>query len=245
MSPRSSEVDAVIARARETSDRVMAEYRGQIHGVVRGHGKRLRRKANSVGTRIALIAAADAIILLAAMIVGFFMPIGVFGFLAVMLLMLAVTLAIAMAPAAKAPTPEKLREVDIRILPAQTERWLETQRPGLPAPAARLIDRITQRLDAMSPQLAQVQPGTEAEFEVRKLVGEQLPAFVKDYAKVPPSLRGVERNGRTPDGELIGGLQLIEREIADMTARLAQGDLDQLQTRGRYLEMKYKDGNEP
>ncbi|HEX8555462.1 MAG TPA: hypothetical protein VF695_12200 [Sphingomonas sp.] len=237
MSPRSSEVDAIVARAKETSDRVMADYRGQV----RGHTKRLRRKATSVGTRIALIAAADAIILIAAMVIGFVVPIGLFGFLAVMLLMLAVTLGIAMAPVAKPPTEAKLREVDLRALPAQTERWLEAQRPQLPAPAARLIDRITQRLEMLSPQLAQVEPGTEAEFEVRKLVGEQLPAFVKDYAKVPPTLRGVERNGRTPDGELVGGLQLIEREIADMTARLAQGDLDQLQTRGRYLEMKYKD----
>jgi hypothetical protein len=61
---------------------------------------------------------------------------------------------------------------------------------------------------------------------------------------VPETLRTVERNGRSPDAELVAGLQLIEREIADMTARLAQGDLDNLQTRGRFLEMKYKDGDE-
>jgi hypothetical protein len=244
MSPRSSEVDAVIARARETRDRVMEEYRGPVQASLRGHGKRLRRRATSVGTRVALIAAADAIILLAAMVAGLFVPLGLFGFLAVMLLMLAVTLAIALAPAAKPPTEEKLREVDLKVLPAQTERWLEGQRSGLPVPAARLTDRIIMRLEALSPQLAQVEQGTEPEFEVRKLVGEQLPALVRDYAKVPPSLRSVERNGRTPDGELVGGLQLIEQEIADMTARLAQGDLDSLQTRGRYLEMKYKDGGD-
>lgn len=238
MSPRSSEVDAVIARARETSERVMNDYRGQV----RGHTKRLRRKATTVGTRIALIAAVDAIILIAAMVAGFFIPLGLFGFLAVMLLMLAATLAIAMAPAAKPPTEEKLREVDLRILPAQTERWLEGQRGALPGPAARMTDRIIMRLENLSPQLAQVEPGTEPEFEVRKLVGEQLPALVKDYCKVPATLRTVERNGRTPDGELVNGLALIEQEIADMTARLAQGDLDSLQTRGRYLEMKYRDG---
>ncbi|RZM34113.1 MAG: hypothetical protein EOP67_18810, partial [Sphingomonas sp.] len=66
MSPRSSEVDAVIARARETSERVMTEYRGQV----RGHSRRLRRKATTVGTRVALIAAADAIILVAATVVA-------------------------------------------------------------------------------------------------------------------------------------------------------------------------------
>jgi hypothetical protein len=240
MSPRSSEVDAVIARARETSERVMGEYRGQL----RGQGRRIRRKARSVTTRLALIAAANAAVLLSAMVLGFIIPLGLFGFLAVMLLMLAVTLAIALAPAARPPSDAKLREVDVRVLPAQTERWLEAQRPALPAPAARLVDRITARLEALSPQLAQVEQGTEPEFEVRKLVGEQLPALVKDYCKVPTTLRTVERNGRTPDGELVSGLKLIEQEIADMTARLAQGDLDSLQTRGRYLEMKYRDGGE-
>jgi len=234
----SSDVDAVIASARATSERVMADYRGQV----RGHTRRLRRKGRSAATRLAMIAAADAAILFAAMLVGLVIPLGLFGFLGVMLLMLAVTLAIALAPAARPPSETRLREVDIRALPAQTERWLEAQRPALPAPAARLVDRITQRLDALSPQLAGVEPNTEAAFEVRKLVGEQLPAFVSDYGKVPASLRGVERNGRTPDGELVNGLQLIEQEIAQMTERLAQGDLDSLQTRGRYLEMKYKDG---
>ena len=37
---------------------------------------------------------------------------------------------------------------------------------------------------------------------------------------------------------------MIEREIAAMTERLAQGDLDSLQTRGRYLELKYS-GDDP
>ena len=69
---------------------------------------------------------------------------------------------------------------------------------------------------------------------------EQLPAFVADYSRVPDSLRRVERNGRTPDGALVDGLGVIEREIAAMTERLAQGDLDSLQTRGRFLEMKYQ-----
>jgi hypothetical protein len=36
-------------------------------------------------------------------------------------------------------------------LPAQTERWLEAQRPALPAPAVRLVDSIGQRLEQLSP----------------------------------------------------------------------------------------------
>jgi hypothetical protein len=57
----------------------------------------------------------------------------------------------------------------------------------------------------------------------------------------PPTCARWNATGRSPDAELVDGLKLIERGIGDMTERLAAADLDQLQTRGRYLEMKYKD----
>jgi hypothetical protein len=76
--------------------------------------------------------------------------------------------------------------------------------------------------------------------EVRKLIGEQLPELVKGYSRVPEPLRRVERNGLTPDQQLAQGLQLIDDEIAEMTSQLAQGDLDALATRGRFLQIKYQ-----
>jgi hypothetical protein len=53
-------------------------------------------------------------------------------------------------------------------------------------------------------------------------------------------LRGTPRNGRTPDQQLIDGLTVIEREIGEMSTQLAQGDLDTLETRSRFLEIKYQ-----
>ena len=236
-----SDVDDQIARARAAMERIASDY-GQLGTVARTQHRRIRRTAGQIGRKFRNIAIADAVILMTAIVLGFVTGgIGLFGFLAVVMLLMAVNLAILLAPAPRAPTEEKLREVDLKILPQQTERWLEAQRPALPAPAVRLVDSIGLKLEALSPQLQRVDGGSETAFEVRKLVGEQLPAFVQDYNRVPASLRGVERNGRSPDAELVDGLKLIEREIADMTQRLAAGDLDQLQTRGRYLEMKYKD----
>ena len=232
-----SDVDDQIARARATMERISADYGDQI----RHTRRRVRRKATGVGKRLALIAAVDAAILITAAILGAVIGgLGLFGALGVFMLLIAATLLIAMAPAGRPVTEERLRQVDLKALPAQTERWLEAQRPALPAPAVRLVDSIGQRLESLTPQLARVDDNTDAAFEVRKLVGEQLPAFIKDYERVPANLRGVERNGRSPDRELVDGLKLIEQEIGDMTARLAASDLDQLQTRGRYLELKYK-----
>ncbi|WP_419808902.1 hypothetical protein [Sphingomonas sp.] len=233
-----SDVDDQIARARAAMERIAGDYGTRVDT----HRRRVRRTAGQVGRKLRQVAIADALILVAAIVLGLVVGgIGLFGFLSVVMLLMAVNLAILLAPGPRAPTEEKLRQVELKSLPAQTERWLEAQRPALPAPAVRLVDRINQRLEALTPQLARVEDNSEPAFEVRRLVGEQLPAFIQDYGRVPTTLRAVERNGRSPDAELVDGLKLIEREIEEMTGRLAAGDLDQLQTRGRFLELKYKD----
>ena len=234
-----SDVDDQIARARAAMERIAGDY----GAVARTHHKRIRRTAGEVGRKLRNVAIADAAILFLAVIVGLLLPggLGILGVMAVFMLLIAVSLGILMAPGPRAPSEQTLRQVELTALPHQTERWLEAQRLALPAPAVRLVESIGQKLETLTPQLARVENDTEAAFEVRKLVGEQLPAFIKDYERVPASLRTVERNGRSPDAELVDGLKLIEQEIGDMTQRLAASDLDQLQTRGRYLELKYRD----
>ena len=230
-----SEVDDAIAAARASWNRIA----GDLGPAAPAH--RARRN-QPLGRRLKRIAIADAGILVAAVVVGMIVPLGIMGALLVMALLIAATVVFAVWPPEHAapPRPEKLRDVDLRALPAQTERWLQAQRRVLPAPAQHLVDRIGDRLDTLSPQLGRVAVDGPEAIEIRRLVGEQLPAFVADYSRVPDSLRRVERNGRTPDGALVDGLGVIEREIAAMTERLAQGDLDSLQTRGRFLEMKYQ-----
>ena len=144
-------------------------------------------------------------------------PLGIMGAVLVMAVMVAAVLVLSFVPGERAaPPPEKLKTVDIRALPAQTERWLGAQRGALPRPAQVLVDRIGERLDTLSPQLARIEPQTEEAFEVRRLVGEQLPAFVNDYARVPDTLRTVERNGRTPDAELVaGGLDQVAVHVGE------------------------------
>ena len=44
----------------------------------------------------------------------------------------------------------------------------------------------------------------------------------------------------TPDQQLVDGLKVIGGQIDEMAGQLAQGDLDALSTRGRYLEIKYQ-----
>jgi hypothetical protein len=234
-----SEVDDAIASARASWSRI-SDDRGAV-GAARLPTRARARNTQAIGKRLTRIVVADAVILIAAMVIGWVVPLGIGGAMLVMALLVAATLLFAMWPAERAPTPERLASVDIKALPRQTERWLEAQRPALPAPAVTLVDRIGVRLETLAPQLARFADDAPEAIEVRKLVGEQLPAFVKDYERVPQALRTTPRNGRTPDAELVAGLSLIEQEIGEMTQRLAQDDLDTLATRGRFLEMKYRD----
>ena len=46
---------------------------------------------------------------------------------------------------------------------------------------------------------------------------------------------------RSPDEQLTDGLRVIEGEIGEMSASLAQGNLDSLATRERYLQIRYRE----
>ncbi|WP_326525554.1 hypothetical protein [Sphingomonas sp.] len=229
-----TEVDDQIARAAEVIDRTRANSRG-------GSTRSRRAREGEVVRRLGRIAVADLAIIVAAVAVGFFIPLGMFGALAVMLLLIVTTVMLAMAPTTPEVRAETLPNAPLRALPLQTEAWLDRQRPALPAPAQTLVDAIGVRLDTLAPQLTAIDDAAPVANEIRKLIGEQLPELVKGWQRVPQPLRGVPRNGRTPDEQLADGLKLIEGEIGGLSAQLAQGDLDTLATRERYLQIRYRE----
>ncbi|RIA43664.1 hypothetical protein DFR49_1890 [Hephaestia caeni] len=228
-----SEVDEQIARSNELLNRTSERYRSLS-------SRRRERQKQTLVSRLGRIAAADIAILLGAMVLGWFVPLGIGGAMLVMLLLLVATIGFAIFPSEATITTEKLDEAPLKYLPMRTEQWLERQRGTLPTSAQRLLDGIGQRLETLGPQLVNLDDASPAASEVRKLVGDNLPELVKGYGRVPEPLRRVERNGKTPDQQLLDGLGVIDREIAQMTRQLAEGDLDLLATRGRYLEIKYQ-----
>lgn len=227
-----TDVDRQIARAGALLDRTRAERQALAAR---------RRRATGLARRVTLAASADLAIVVAAIAVGWFVPIGMGGALLVGALLILVTAFLLFATLSPPVRAEQLPQVPLKALPAMTEQWLDTQRALLPAPAQTLVDGIGVRLDTLSPQLAGLDEQEPAAAELRKLIGEQLPELLKGYAKVPPPLRGVARNGKSPDAQLADALKLIDDEIGEMSARIAQGDLDSLATRGRFLEIKYRD----
>jgi len=219
--------EAILERVRaQTSPRQIKAHRRRVVGFFR----RLKYAF------FALLA-----VMLAGGLVGTFVtPLGIGGFFLMLVAMAIVFFGILGWPQAPEPTPQQMAKSDLPLLPRQTERWLEAQRPALPAPAQRLADDIGIKLEAIGPQLATLDPREPAAYEFRKLMAEELPELVEGYKRVPERMRRETRNGSSPDKQLVEGLRVVDEELLRMSEQLVSGDLDKLATQGRYLELKYR-----
>jgi hypothetical protein len=219
--------EEVLERIRSrTSPRAIRQHRRRVAGFFR----RLKRAFYAV----------LAIALAGGLIGTFLTPLGIMGFFLMLVVMAIAFFAIMGWPQAPEPTPQQMAKSDLPLLPSQTERWLEAQRPALPAPAQRIADEIGIKLEALGPQFAQLDPRTPAAHEFRKLIAEELPELVEGYKRVPDAMRRAERNGSSPDRQLVDGLKVVDDELRRMGEQVVSGDLDKLATQGRYLELKYR-----
>lgn len=167
------------------------------------------------------------------------------GFAGIMALLVASVVAVAVLgnyPKIKVPNRVDLNKGDVRQMVARTELWLEHQTPALPAPAAKIVADMGVQLDALGLQLEGVDQAHPAAQEVRKLVGEYLPGMIDSYQRIPAHLRSEERGGRTPDQQITDSLGKISQEIGSVTRQLADGALDDLAIKNRYLEYRYGEG---
>lgn len=228
------------------SDRILADAEALLHRYsARGRSVARRRRRLGGGLRkLRRMVVAAMLIVAGAAIWGFVTPLGSNGLLLVIALLVLSTLFFAMLPDAAEVKPEKLAQADLKILPLQTEIWLENQRRSLPPPAVRLIDSIGVRLETLAPQLQGLDRNEPAALEIRRLLADHLPELVTGYQSIPEPLRRQERNGRVPENQLVEGLEVIDREIGSMTENLAAGNLDKLATHNRFLELKYQEAKE-
>lgn len=170
------------------------------------------------------------------------------GFLGVMALLISTIIAVVVFssfPKVTIPKRADINKGDTRQLVGKTELWLEHQRPALPPPAAQVVEDMGVQLDALGLQLEAVPQDHPATREVRQLVGETLPEMIDSYRKIPANLRTETRAGATPDQQLTEGLGKISKEIDHVTRQLAEGTLDDLAVKHRYLDYKYGDPADP
>ena len=232
--------DVILADAkRSLADNRAGGYhrRGSI-----GRGSAELKTRHLMG-KLKRVALAVGGIVVAAMAAGMILD-GI-GFVGVMIALLAIVAAVfvfSAFPRMKTPRRAELNTGDTREMVGRTELWLEHQRRALPPPAAKIVDDLGVQLDSLGLQLESIDQQHPAVREVRQLVGEHLPEMIDSYRKVPAHLRGEKRAGATPDEQLTEGLGRISREIDSVTRQLADGALDDLAVRHRYLDYRYGEG---
>lgn len=197
-------------------------------------------KMKSLLTKVRNVALAIFAIWLGAGIAGAFLN-GI-GFWGVMAVVIATAVAVAVFssfPKVKVPKRAELKQGNPQAMVARTEIWLEAQRPALPPPAQALVDQLGVQLDALGLQLKGLGDNEPAMAEVRELVGEYIPETIDNYRKVPVHLRAEEYAGKTADERLTESLTKLSGEVDRVTRRLAEGALDDLAIKSRYLEYRY------
>jgi hypothetical protein len=164
------------------------------------------------------------------------------GIIAAAMLFILGALLLAVFPRGYGGLSADLPETELAMLPLRAEEWLVDQRKLLPPPAQRLADGIGVKLEVLSDQLRSLDEKEPAAQSVRRLVAHELPELVNGYARVPPHLRKAGLDGFNPDKQLVDGLALVDSELERMSNQIASGDLTQLATQTRYLEIKYQEG---
>ncbi len=238
-----------MADSTHSSDRIMTDARSSL-AYQQGGGRRVgggsigkgsaKLKWQHLAKKLVRLAAALAVILVGAMGFGLFVSaLGFEGVMITLLLMIVAVFFFLRYPKMKMPSRADLTRGSLTQTVQRTELWLERQAPALPAPAADLVNRIGGQLDGLGVQLQGLDENTPAAVEVRKLVGDHLPDMVSSYTAIPAHLRSEQRAGSTPDKQLIDGLERISGEIDTVTRQLAEGALDELAIRSRYLDYRY------
>ena len=237
------------------SDRVLEESRAVLRDNQAG-GRHRRMPSIGRGSaelkrkhlvrKLRNIAYASGAIFVFALIAGLIIDgIGFVGIVITFLALVAAGIILGKFPRLEAPRRADLNKGDVRQMVSRTELWLEHQRAALPPPAVTLVDQIGVQLDALGMQLEHVEPLHPAAVETRKLVGETLPGMIDAYRKIPAHLRNEQRAGGSPEQQIVDSLGKISKEIDHVTRQLADGALDDLAIRTRYLDYRYGADGEP
>jgi hypothetical protein len=166
-------------------------------------------------------------------------PLLFWGFMATVIATVVAVGIFGVFPKVKVPKRAELAQGNPQQMVARTELWLEAQRPALPPPAQVLVDQLGVQLDALGLQLNGLGDNEPAMAEVRELVGEYIPETIDNYRKIPVHLRKEQHAGKTADERLTDSLSKLSGEVDRVTRRLAEGALDDLAIKSRYLEYRY------
>lgn len=227
--------EIVIARA----ERVMRQL-DERDGPARAAARRERQRLNAdLGKRLARVGVAVGVISILTIVVGLFVPIGMFGFLAAVGIAIGVAALLgflpdrtgASAPAADLPNGEMVQKFD---------SYLHRRRAMLPAPARTEVDRIGALLPSLRQSLERLDAVDPRAQDARRLMALHLPGLVDRYANVPSAFHDQrDGEGLSVDERLTEGLAAGREALSELCDTLARSQVAELETHGRFLKSRY------
>ena len=196
------------------------------------------RRAMGFGTALVALIVATIVF---SQVVG---AIGLFGLFLVSLAALALLVAFSVWPS----EPERV-VYDEKLPTAKVVRQLETilvrRRPALPAPAARRADEIGAQLPLLESRLAELDPLDPLAQDARRLMGRDIPELLDGYERIPAEHRNrLDGAGLSVDQRLTVSLEAAREALDDLGARLSEGDRRAFETKGRFIESRYKESGD-
>jgi len=237
MTEVTDKVERAIARF-ERVTRQLDERGGPAQEAARRERQRLNMGLGRTAIRVA---AAVALIWLGTIILGLVKPIGMFGFLAALLVtgvVAAVLIARGGQQAIRAPAPAA--DLPNGTMVERFDSYIYRTREALPAPARAEVDAISKLLPSLKQTLSRLPTLDPAAQDARRLMSIHLPGLIDRYQRVPQSYRG-ERDGedKTVDQRLVEGLAAGRTALAEVSEQLARADVAALETQGRFIESRY------
>ncbi|MEO8453858.1 MAG: hypothetical protein ABI454_01745 [Sphingomicrobium sp.] len=210
-------------------------------GPVRAAARRERQRLNSdLGRRFKRVGVAIGLVSIITIVVGFIIPIGMFGFLAAVGLAIGIAALLAFTPseggsAAAPPTDLPNGEMVQRF-----DSYLYRSRRALPAAAQAQIDAISAVLPSLRQTLERVETLDPDAQDARRLMSIHLPGLVERYAHVPAAFRSAQDGeGKTVDERLIEGLAAGRTALGEISEKLARADVAAFETQGRFIKSRY------
>jgi hypothetical protein len=236
MSDITKKVEASLARF----DRVTKAL-DERDGSARDAARRERQRLNSdLKRRAARVGVAVGVISIITIVVGFIMPIGIFGFLAAIGLAIGIAALLAFVPdrasSAKAPAADLPNAQMVQ----RFDSYLYRTRPALPAPAQAELDRISAALPPLKQTLERVNDLDPNAQDARRLMSVHLPGLIDRYMHVPAAYRAEQDgDGLSVDQRLVESLAAGGVALKEISEKLARDDLREFETQGRFIKSRY------
>ena len=241
MTDLTKKVDSALARF----DRVTKQLDSRS-GLVRDARKReLRRLNEGLVKTLVRIGVTVGIISLAAIGIGLFIPIGMFGFLAAVGLAIGIAAVIAFSGGKEIARPEVKPELPNGEMVQRFDSYIYRTRAALPAPAQAEIDLLSAQLPPLRATLERIDTLDPAAQDARRLMSIHLPGLIDRYLHVPPAYRGQEDGeGITVDERLAEALGAGRQALKEINERLVRQDMAAFETHGRFIKSRYGDDGE-